>query len=96
MDTVNEQPNPMSLAIETTGLQKRYGETRAVDGINLSIPTGTVYGLLGPNAAGKTTTIRMLTTLIKPDGGSARVLGHDFLKEAAEVRANVGVTGQFA
>jgi len=86
----------MTLAIETTALAKRYGETRAVDGIDLAIPRGAVYGLLGPNGAGKTTTIRMLTTLIRPDGGTARVLGHDLVKEAAEVRAKVGVTGQFA
>jgi len=86
----------MPLAIETTQLAKRFGTTRAVDGINLAIPRGAVYGLLGPNGAGKTTTIRMLTTLIKPDGGSARVLGHDLVNEAAEVRARVGVTGQFA
>ena len=86
----------MTLAIETTELNKRYGETRAVDGISLSIPRGTVYGLLGPNGAGKTTTIRMLTTLIRPDGGTARVLGHDLVREAAAVRAKVGVTGQFA
>jgi ABC-2 type transport system ATP-binding protein len=86
----------MTLAIETTQLQKRFGATRAVDGIDLAVPRGSVYGLLGPNGAGKTTTIRMLTTLIKPDGGSARVLGHDLVTEAAEVRAKVGVTGQFA
>jgi ABC-2 type transport system ATP-binding protein len=86
----------MTAAIDTTNLQKRYGETRAVDGINLSVARGSVYGLLGPNGAGKTTTIRMLTTLIKPDGGSARVLGHDLVNEAAEVRFKVGVTGQFA
>ncbi|HXC60216.1 MAG TPA: ATP-binding cassette domain-containing protein [Steroidobacteraceae bacterium] len=86
----------MTLAIETTNLRKRFGETRAVDGISLAIPRGAVFGLLGPNGAGKTTTIRMLTTLIKPDGGSARVLGHDLVAEAGEVRAKVGVTGQFA
>jgi len=86
----------MTAAIDTTNLQKRYAETRAVDGINLSVARGSVYGLLGPNGAGKTTTIRMLTTLIKPDGGSARVLGHDLVSEAAEVRAKVGFTGQFA
>src|SRR5262245_22731570 len=86
----------MTLAIETSQLQKRFGETRAVDGINLSVSRGSVYGLLGPNGAGKTTTIRMLTTLIRPDGGSARVLGHDLVTEADAVRAKVGVTGQFA
>src|SRR4051812_36660208 len=88
-------PPLMTLAIETTDLQKRFGETRAVDGINLSVMRGNVYGLLGPNGAGKTTTIRMLTTLIKPDGGTARVLGHDLVADASEVRAKVGVTGQF-
>jgi ABC-2 type transport system ATP-binding protein len=86
----------MSLAIETLALEKSFGATRAVAGIDLAIPRGAVYGLLGPNGAGKTTTIRMLTTLIRPDGGTARVLGHDLVAEAAEVRAKVGVTGQFA
>jgi ABC-2 type transport system ATP-binding protein len=86
----------MTLAIETNDLTKRFGETRAVDGISLAIPRGAVYGLLGPNGAGKTTMIRMLTTLIRPDGGSARVLGHELVREAAAVRAKVGVTGQFA
>jgi ABC-2 type transport system ATP-binding protein len=86
----------MTPAIETSNLQKRFGETRAVDGIDLSVARGSVYGLLGPNGAGKTTTIRMLTTLLKPDSGTARVLGHDLVAEASEVRAKVGVTGQFA
>ena len=86
----------MTNAIETIDLAKRFGETRAVDGISLTIPRGAVYGLLGPNGAGKTTMIRMLTTLIRPDGGSARVLGHDLLREAGLVRSKVGVTGQFA
>ena len=63
------------LAIETRGLVKAFGETRAVDGVDLSVPSGAVYGVLGPNGAGKTTTIRMLATLIAPDGGTARVLG---------------------
>jgi ABC-2 type transport system ATP-binding protein len=86
----------VSLAIETVALQKLFGSTRAVDGIDLAIPRGCVYGLLGPNGAGKTTTIRMLTTLIRPSGGTARVLGHDLVAEATQVRAKVGVTGQFA
>ena len=86
----------MSLAIETRGLRKAFGSTQAVDGIDLEVARGSVYGLLGPNGAGKTTTIRLLTTLLRPDAGSARVLGHDVVAEAAAVRAKVCVTGQFA
>ena len=83
-------------AIETTGLKKRFGKTFAVDGIDLTVARGAVYGLLGPNGAGKTTTIRVLATLLRPDGGSARVLGHDVVAEAARVRESVSLTGQFA
>jgi ABC-2 type transport system ATP-binding protein len=86
----------MTLAVETAGLRKQFGKTLAVDGVDLAIEPGTVYGLLGPNGAGKTTTIRMLTTLLKPDAGTARVLGHDVVREAEQVRARVGMTGQFA
>jgi len=84
------------LAIETQGLVKVFGETRAVDGIDLAVPGGTVYSVLGPNGAGKTTTIRMLATLIRPTEGTARVLGHDIVTEADAVRSTVGLTGQFA
>ena len=70
------------LAVETDGLVKTFGATRAVHGVNLTIPRGSVYGVLGPNGAGKTTTIRILTTLLRPDGGTARVLGHDVVREA--------------
>jgi ABC-2 type transport system ATP-binding protein len=85
-----------ALAIETRGLVKVFGDNRAVDGIDLAVRTGTVYGVLGPNGAGKTTTIRMLATLLRPDGGTARVLGHDVVTQADLVRRSVSLTGQFA
>jgi ABC-2 type transport system ATP-binding protein len=85
-----------ALAIEASGLVKRFGETRAVDGVDLAVPGGSVYGVLGPNGAGKTTTIRMLATLLHPDGGSARVLGHDIVRDADAVRSAVSLTGQLA
>ncbi|MDG9718454.1 ATP-binding cassette domain-containing protein [Streptomyces sp. DH24] len=84
------------LAIETAGLVKTFGETRAVDGVDLSVPAGTVYGVLGPNGAGKTTTVKMLATLLRPDGGQAHVFGHDVVREADEVRGRVSLTGQYA
>lgn len=83
-------------AIEAEGLVKLFGEQRAVDGVDLTVRTGSVYGVLGPNGAGKTTTIRMLATLLRPDRGSARVLGHDVVREPHVVRQLVGVTGQYA
>lgn len=83
-------------AIEASGLVKSFGRTRAVDGVNLYVPTGTVYGFLGPNGSGKTTTIRMLATLIRPDAGTAKVLGYDVIRKADEVRWRVSLTGQFA
>ncbi len=84
------------LAIEANGLVKSFGETLAVDGVDLAVRSGSVYGMLGPNGAGKTTVIRMLATLIRPDAGSARVLGHDISKEGDAVRGAVSLTGQLA
>ncbi|MQA86321.1 MAG: ATP-binding cassette domain-containing protein [Streptosporangiales bacterium] len=84
------------LATEASGLVKTFGKVRAVDGIDLSVRTGGVYGFLGPNGAGKTTAIRVLATLLPPDGGGARVLGHDIVREANAVRGRVSLTGQFA
>ncbi|WP_228994543.1 ATP-binding cassette domain-containing protein [Streptomyces sp. DH8] len=84
------------LAIETEGLVKVFGDNRAVDGIDLAVPTGTVYGVLGPNGAGKTTAVRMLATLLRPDGGTARVFGKDVVQEADAVRSRVSLTGQYA
>jgi ABC-2 type transport system ATP-binding protein len=75
---------------------KRFGATRAVAGVDLAVAPGTVYGLLGPNGAGKTTMVRILATLLAPDGGTARVLGHDVVRETAAVRRRVTLTGQFA
>jgi ABC-2 type transport system ATP-binding protein len=83
-------------AVEAHGLVKTFGDNRAVDGVDLSVRTGTVYGVLGPNGAGKTTTISMLATLLRPDGGSAKIFGHDVTKEAQIVRQLIGVTAQFA
>lgn len=84
------------LAIETAGLTKVFGHARAVDSIDLAVPAGCVYGFLGPNGAGKTTTIRILATLLRPDAGVARVLGHDVVAEASQVRRMVSLTSQFA
>jgi ABC-2 type transport system ATP-binding protein len=88
-------PTP-TLAIEATGLRKQFARTCAVDGLDLAVPAGVVYGLLGPNGAGKTTTIRMLATLLRPDAGTARVFGHDIVRDADAVRRHLGLTGQFA
>ncbi|QYG95155.1 ATP-binding cassette domain-containing protein [Iamia sp. SCSIO 61187] len=83
-------------AIEARGLVKRFGDTVAVDGLDLTVPTGGVYGVLGPNGAGKTTTLRMLATLSVPDGGEARLMGDDVVHDADAVRSRVSLTGQFA
>jgi len=83
-------------AVEATGLVKSFGDNRAVDGVNLKVRAGTIYGVLGPNGAGKTTTISMLATLLRPDAGSARIFGHDVVKESQIVRQLIGVTGQYA
>ncbi|MBD1379015.1 ATP-binding cassette domain-containing protein [Metabacillus arenae] len=96
MNKINNIQNQSELAIEASGLVKVFGENRAVDGVDLKVRKGTVYGVLGPNGAGKTTTLRMLTTLLQPDGGTARILGHDLVQEADAVRSRVSLTGQFA
>jgi ABC-2 type transport system ATP-binding protein len=89
-------PADAAWAVEAHGLVKTFGSMRAVDGVDLRVRTGTVYGVLGPNGAGKTTTVSMLATLLRPDGGSATVFGHDVVAEAQVVRQLIGVTAQFA
>ncbi|MET7366662.1 ATP-binding cassette domain-containing protein [Streptomyces sp. NPDC005566] len=83
-------------AIYAEGLVKTFGEVRALDGVDLDVPEGTVLGLLGPNGAGKTTAVRVLTTLLQPDSGKAVVAGIDVLKNPNEVRHSIGLSGQFA
>ncbi|MEV4431833.1 ATP-binding cassette domain-containing protein [Streptomyces sp. NPDC049555] len=86
----------MTGAIYAEGLVKSFGDVRALDGVDLDVPEGTVLGLLGPNGAGKTTAVRVLTTLIRPDRGRAVVAGIDVLKKPNEVRHAIGLSGQFA
>jgi oleandomycin transport system ATP-binding protein len=82
--------------IRAEGLIKKYGETTALDGVDLEVPVGKVIGILGPNGAGKTTTVRILATLLRPDGGRAEVGGHDVVREPVRVRGLIGLTGQYA
>ncbi|TKV58655.1 ATP-binding cassette domain-containing protein [Nakamurella flava] len=86
----------MTAIIEIDGLIKRFGEKTALAGVDLQVQEGTVLGLLGPNGAGKTTVVRILSTLLKPDGGSARVAGLDVVRDANAVRSTIGLTGQYA
>jgi ABC-2 type transport system ATP-binding protein len=85
-----------TLPVLAEGLRKRYGPTNALDGFNLAVPEGSVCGLLGPNGAGKTTAVRILATLLRPDGGRARVAGFDVVRQAAQVRYRIGLLGQHA
>ncbi|GAA2076547.1 ATP-binding cassette domain-containing protein [Actinomadura alba] len=83
-------------AIAVSGLRKAYGDKVVLDGIDFDVAAGSVFSLLGPNGAGKTTAVNVLSTLMKADGGTVRVAGHDVATEAKAVRAAIGVTGQFA
>jgi daunorubicin resistance ABC transporter ATP-binding subunit len=83
-------------AIETERLTKSFGSTQALSGLDLTVPRGGILGLLGPNGAGKTTAVRVLTTLLRPDSGRAWVLGLDVVRQAADVRHCIGLTGQYA
>ncbi|WP_344857883.1 ATP-binding cassette domain-containing protein [Planomonospora alba] len=86
----------MQPAIQAEGLMKRYGETRALDGVDLVVPQGRLLGVLGPNGAGKTTAVRILATLLRPDAGRASVGGFDVVRQAHRVRSLIGLTGQYA
>jgi ABC-2 type transport system ATP-binding protein len=88
--------SPSQPAIAATGLRKSYGETLALDGIDLQVAEGTIFALLGPNGAGKTTAVQILSSLISPDGGEVRVAGHDLAREPDAIRSVIGVTGQFS
>ena len=83
-------------AIEVTELYKSYGQVEVLQGINLQVKRGSLLALLGPNGAGKTTTVRILATLLRFNSGTARIFGHDVIKEADAVRRRVSLTGQFA
>jgi ABC-2 type transport system ATP-binding protein len=87
---------PSEAAIEAHELRKSYGDVLALRGVDLRVEGGSVFGLLGPNGAGKTTAVRILTTLLPPDGGTARVAGFDVVRDAASLRARIGLAGQYA
>jgi ABC-2 type transport system ATP-binding protein len=84
----------MTIAVETEGLRKEYGELVAVEGLSLRIEQGEIFGLLGPNGAGKTTTLSMLATLVRPTSGTGRVNGYDIIKQPDEVRRSIGIVFQ--
>ena len=94
--TTNLAPSTTQSAIAATGLRKSYGDHLVLDGIDLNVAEGTVFALLGPNGSGKTTTVRILSTLLAADAGTVTVAGHDVRTQAQEVRAAIGVTGQFS
>jgi oleandomycin transport system ATP-binding protein len=95
MDGMRYNVNP-PVAIEATGLVKRFGQTKALDGVDFVAAQGRVLGVLGPNGAGKTTAVRILATLLRPDDGQARVCGFDVVRDAHQVRQLIGLTGQYA
>ncbi|RKT04412.1 oleandomycin transport system ATP-binding protein [Streptomyces sp. 3211.6] len=93
-DMTRNDKNPH--AVEVRGLVKHYGDTKALDGVDLFVREGTVLGVLGPNGAGKTTLVRCLSTLIVPDSGTATVAGYDVVRQPRQLRRTIGLTGQYA
>ncbi|WP_267245286.1 ATP-binding cassette domain-containing protein [Streptomyces sp. PR69] len=96
MNRIDDAPRHGQPAVEVRGLVKHYGETKALDGVDLDVREGTVLGVLGPNGAGKTTLVRCLSTLVEPDAGTARVAGYDVLSQPRQLRRVIGLTGQYA
>src|SRR5687767_14825906 len=87
---------PPPLAIHVKGLHKSYGELQVLKGVDLAVTSGSIFALLGSNGAGKTTVVRILSTLLKPDGGTASVNGFDVVSQPGKVRESISLTGQFA
>jgi oleandomycin transport system ATP-binding protein len=96
MTRIDDNPSGANSAVTVRGLVKHYGETRALDGVDLDVREGTVMGVLGPNGAGKTTLVRILSTLLAPDAGHATVAGYDVVRQPRQLRRVIGLTGQYA
>ncbi len=96
MKRFDKNPPAAGSAVTVRGLVKHYGETKALDGVDLDVREGTVMGVLGPNGAGKTTLVRILSTLITPDAGQAHVAGYDVVRQPRQLRRVIGLTGQYA
>lgn len=96
MKRIDDIPRAADSAVTVRGLVKHYGETKALDGVDLDVREGTVMGVLGPNGAGKTTLVRILSTLITPDSGQAHVAGYDVVRQPRQLRRVIGLTGQYA
>ncbi|MFF4754883.1 ATP-binding cassette domain-containing protein [Streptomyces sp. NPDC002514] len=96
MTRIDNEPNGRGDAVTVRGLVKHYGETKALDGVDLDVREGTVMGVLGPNGAGKTTLVRILSTLLAPDAGRATVAGYDVVRQPRQLRRVIGLTGQYA
>ncbi|MEU9730104.1 ATP-binding cassette domain-containing protein [Streptomyces sp. NPDC048002] len=96
MTRIDRNPGGAANAVTVRGLVKHYGETKALDGVDLDVREGTVMGVLGPNGAGKTTLVRILSTLLAPDAGEAVVAGYDVVRRPRQLRRVIGLTGQYA